>query len=85
MDRNIVGKRFFLIVYNFFAIFFWNFLVGVECERNSGLKLVSPFLGLSQPVLAKNIAEKRFFDFLNFFALFFGILLPGSGMSGIRN
>ena len=54
-----------------FLNFFRNFLAGVQCERNSGLKFYSPFLGLSQPVLAENIVGKRFFTILNFFALFF--------------
>ena len=67
----------FLNFLNFFAIFFQNFLAGVQYKRNSGLKFVSPTLSLSHPVLARNIAEKRFFDFFNIFAIFFGILLPG--------
>ena len=33
--------------------------------------------------MAKNNAENRFFNFLNFFAIFFGISLPGSRMSRI--
>ena len=36
-----------------------------------GLKFFSLFLGLSHPVLAKNNAGKRFFNFSNFFAIFF--------------
>ena len=40
-------------------------------ERNSGLKFFSRFLDLSHPVLAKNNAGKRIFNFLNFFAIFF--------------
>ena len=42
-------------------------------------------LGQSHPVLAKNNAGKRFFNFLNFFAIFFGIFLSGSSMNGIRH
>ena len=38
---------------------------------NSGLKFLSPFLGLSHPILAKNITAKRFFIIFNFFALLF--------------
>ena len=34
--------------------------------------------------MAKNNAEKRFFNFLNFFAIFFWILLPESSINGIR-
>ena len=63
-------ERGFSKFFNFFAIFFQNFLAGVQYKRNSGLKFFSPFLVLSHPVLARNIAEKRFFDFLNFFAIF---------------
>jgi len=37
------------------------------------------------PVLAENNAVKRFFSFLNFFAIFFGIFLPGSSKNGIRD
>ena len=43
------------------------------------------FLSLSNIVLARNIARKRFFNFLNFFAIFFGIFLPGSSLNGIRD
>ena len=56
---------------NFFAIFFRNFLAGVEYERNSGLKFFFPFLGLSHPVLAKNNAGKRFFRFFKTLCNFF--------------
>ena len=40
-------------------------------ERNSGLKFFFLFLGLSHPILAKNYAGKRFFNFLIFFFYFF--------------
>ena len=53
---------------NFFAIFFWNFLGRVGQEQNSGLTFFSLFLGLSHPVLAKNNARKRIFNF--FYLLF---------------
>ena len=53
-------------------------------ERDSGLKFLSLFPGLSHPVLARKNAGKRFFNFSNFFAIFFGILLPGSGMNAIE-
>ena len=43
----------------------------VEYERNSALKFFSLFLSLFHPVLDRNIAGKRFFNFLNFFAVFF--------------
>ena len=60
----------FLNFLNFFAIFFRNFLAGVQYLRNSGLKFF-PFPGLSHPILAKNNAGKRFFKFFEFFLLFF--------------
>ena len=84
LAKNNAGKKFFFLFFDFFYYFFRNFLSGVEYERNSGLKLFSPFLTQSHPVLAKNNAEKKFFNFLNFFAIIFGIFLPGSSMNGIR-
>ena len=78
-------ERGFLKIFEFFCYFFWHFLAGVEYERNSGLKCFSPFLALSHPVLARNNAGKKFFNFLNFFAIIFGIFLPGSSMNGIRD
>ena len=74
-------ERCFLNFLNFFAIFFQNFLAGVQYKRNSGLKFFSPTLSLSHPVLARNIAEKRFLDFLNFFAIFFRNFIAGSSMN----
>ena len=68
---------------NFFTICFRNFLSWVEYERNFGVKFCFNFFGLCPPVLAKNNAGKRFYDFLNFFTIFFGIFLPGSCMNGI--
>ena len=44
-----------------------------------------PFFGLSNLILPRNNSRKRFFYFLNFFAIFFGISLPWSCMSGIRD
>ena len=67
---EILPERGFLIFW-IFCYFFWNFLAGVEYERNSGLKFFSLFLGLSHPVLAKNIAGKRFFKCFEFFCYFF--------------
>ena len=61
----------FLIFFIFFGIFLGIFLACVEYERNSGLKFFSLFLGLSHPVLAKNNAGMRFFNFLIFFFIFF--------------
>ena len=60
---------------NFFWIFFLNFLPRVEYERNSGLTFFFisflAYLILSNPVLAKTNAGKLFFNFFNFFAVFF--------------
>ena len=70
-------------MFEFFCYFFRNFLARVEYEGNSGLNFFSHFLGLSHPVLAKNNAGKRFFNFWNFFPIFFGIVLPGLSMNGI--
>ena len=81
---KIMPERGFLIFW-IFMLFFPNFLARVQYQRNSGLKYFSPFPGLSHPVLARNIAWKRSFNFLNFFAIFFGIFLPGSSMNGIRD
>ena len=68
---KIMPERVFLIFFNFFAIFFQNFLARVEYERDSGLKFFFLFLGLSNPVLAKNNAGKRFLNFLIYFLLLF--------------
>ena len=53
------------------------FSCGVEYERNSGLKFFSPLLAESHPVLAKNKAVKKFFNFLNFLHIFFRNFLSG--------
>ena len=82
---EIILERDFFYFLIFFFYFFQNFNAQVECERNSGLKFFSLFLGLSYPVLAKNNAGKGFFNFLIFFAIFFGIFLPGSSLNGIRD
>ena len=70
------------LIFLFFFKFFSKFLARFDYERNSGKKIFSRFLGLSHPILAKNNAGKRF---LNFFAIFFAIFLPGSSMNGIRD
>ena len=41
------------------------------------------FPSLSHPVFARNNAGMRFFNMLNFFAIYFGIFLPGLSMNGI--
>ena len=50
----------------------------VKYERKSGLKFFFLFFSLSHPVLAKNNAAKRFFNFLNFVSIFFGIFFHGN-------
>ena len=67
MAKNNAEKLLFNVL-NFFPIFFRNFLPQVEYERNSGLNFFFLFLDLSDPVLAKSHAGKRFF---NFFLIFF--------------
>ena len=79
---KIMPESVFLVFWNF-LLFFQNFLARVEYERNLGVNFFFLFLGLSHPVFAKNNAGKRFFNFLNFFAIFFGILLHGSSVSRI--
>ena len=80
---KIMPESGFLIFW-FFCYLFCNFLYRVEYERNSGLKVFTHFLSLSHPVLAKNNARRRFYNFLNFFTLFLRIFFPGSSMNGIR-
>ena len=63
-----MSERGFFFIFLIFCYFFRNFLARVKYERNSGPKFFSLFLCLSHPVLAKNNAEMRFF---NFFANFF--------------
>ena len=72
-----------LIIFQIFLKFFRNFHARDEYERNSGVKFFFHFLDLSPPVLAKNNAGKRFYNFLNFFTIFFGIFLHGSNMNEI--
>ena len=81
--KNNAGKKFFSFLK--FCYFFQNFLSWVEYERNLGLKFFSYFPGLSHPILARNNARTRFFSFLNFFAIIFGIFLPGSSLDKIRD
>ena len=78
-------ERGFSRFFEFFCHFFLNFLARVEYEWNSRLKFFSLSQRLSHPVLAKNNARMRFFNFKNFFALFFEIFLPGPSMNGIRD
>ena len=67
--KILPGRGF--IIFKIFFYFFRNFLARVEYERNLGLKSFSVIFGLSHPILAKNNAGKRFFNFLIFFFYFF--------------
>ena len=69
-------------IFEFCCYFFRTFLPQAKCERNSGLKFFSLFLGLSLPVPAKNNAGMRFFEF---FSYFFRNFLPRASMNGIRD
>ena len=53
-----------------FLNFFQNFLPRAKYERNSRLNFFFLFIGLSPPILAKNNAGKRFFNFWIFLAIF---------------
>jgi len=77
------GKGF--TIFSIFLLCFSEFFSRVEYKRNSGLKFCLLFFGISHPVFAKNNAGMRFYNFLNFFTIFFGIFLPGSSMNGIRD
>ena len=69
----------------FFSYIFRKFLPRVEYERNSKLNFFFLFFGLSDIVLAKNNARRRFFNFFDFFSTFFGNLLFRSSMNGIQD
>ena len=60
-----------------YLFIFSEFLARFDYERNSGIKFFYRFLGLSHPVLAKNIAGKRFFSLLNFSLFFSEFSCPG--------
>ena len=83
--KIIPERGFLLFFFYFFCYFPRNFLARVECERNSGLNIFSPFLGLSHLVLVRNTAGKMYFNFLNYFDIIFAILFPGPSMNGIRD
>ena len=64
--------EFSLLIFSIFLLFFFlNLLPQVGLEQNLSQNFFFLFLGLSNPVLAKNITEKRFFNFFDFFFYFF--------------
>ena len=79
--KIMAGRGF--IVFWIFLQFFRNFPSWVEYERYSGVKFYFLFFSVSPPVLAKNNGGKRFYNFFNFFTIFFGIFLPGSSINSI--
>ena len=81
---KIMPERGILIFWIFLQFFFRNFLASVKYERNSGLKFFSLFFGLSNPVLAKNYAGTRFFNFLNFLLFFSEFSCPGRVLTEFR-
>ena len=81
---KIMPKWGFLIFW-ILLLFFSEFSCPGRVWTDFETKFFFHFLGLSNPVLAKNIARKTFFNFLIFFAIFFGIFLPGLSIYGIRD
>jgi len=73
------------IIFWIFLLFFSEFSFPGWVWTEFGAKILFLFFGLSHPVLAKNNAGKRFYNFLNFFNIFFGIFLPWLCMNGIRD
>ena len=83
---KLMPKIDFLIFWFFFLYFFSEFSCPGRVWTEFGTKFFFfLFLGLPQPVLDRNNAGKRFFNFLNLFAIFFGIFLPVSSMNEIRD
>ena len=69
-----------------FLLFFSEFSCpGLEWSEFGTKFFFFVVLGLSHPVSAKNNAGIRFFNFLNFLAIFFRIFYPGPSMNGIRD
>ena len=83
LDKIMPGRGF--IICWIFYYFFRNFLARVEFQQRSGLKFCFLFFGLSHPVFAKINAGNKFYKFLNFFTIFFGIFLLGLSMNRIRD
>ena len=71
------------IIFRIFLLFFSEFSCTGRVWRYSWVKFCFQFFGLSPPVLAKNNAGRRYYYYLNFLEIFFGIFFPGSSMNGI--
>ena len=80
---KIMPDRGFLIFW-IFLLFFSEFSCLGWIWTEFGTKI---FSSLSHPisVLAKNNSGMWFFNFFNFFAIYFGIFLPWSSINGIRD
>ena len=78
LDRNKVRMVFFTFL-NFFAIFWGVFYPGSGWKGIQNGIFFSLFLRRSKPGLDRNNARMIFFffNFLNFFAIFMGVLYPG--------
>jgi len=73
------------MIFWIFLLYFSEFSFPGRVWTEFGTKFFFLCFGLSHPVLEKNNAGKRYFNFLNFFTIFFRIFLPGSSMNGIRD
>ena len=72
------------IFFEFFCFIFGIFYYAL-CRNETERKYLFSFIhGLFQPVLALNEVIMVFFNFLNFFAIFFGILNFASGRDGTK-
>ena len=67
---KIMAERGFLIFW-IFLLFFSEFSLQGQAWTEFGTKIFFLFLGLSHFVLAKNNSRKWFFNFLNYFTIFF--------------
>ena len=82
---EIMSEWCFLNFWIFFR-FFWEFSCSGWVGTEFGMKIFfSLFLDLSHPDLDRNNAGMMFFNFLNFFAIFFGIFFLGSGRNEIQD
>ena len=66
-----------------FLLFFLEFYCPGRVWTEFWSKICFHFFGFCHPVWAKNNAGKWFYNFLNFFTIFFGIFLRGLSMNGI--